>query len=307
VLGRTFLPEEHETPGAHPSIMLSYPFWKRRFLEDPRILGSSLKLNGTTFTIVGVAPQEFTGTGEPPITPDFWAPLMMQTALIAGQNWMDQPAIQQLQILARPKPRGDVRTAEAETATLVQQIDQLLFVETGFSPTGHVGVTSVRERTVAITLPHATYFGNTEDIRFRVFVLVLMLVVGMVLAIACANLANMLLARAASRQREIGVRLAMGAGRGRLIRQLLTESTLLALVGGAAGLLFSVWAGRLLWALIQHALQGPLGGGAPLTVSLDPDFRVFAYALAISLITGFAFGLAPALRASKLDLTSALK
>ncbi len=307
VLGRTFLPEEHKTPGTNPSIVLSYPFWKRRFLADPRILGASLKLNGTTFNIVGVAPQEFTGTGEPPITPDFWAPLMMQAALVAGQNWMDQPAIQRLQILARPKPHGDIRTAEAETATLVQQIDQTLFVQTGFSPTGRVGVTSVRERTVAITLPHATYFGNTEDIRFRVFVLVLMLVVGMVLAIACANLANMLLARAASRQREIGVRLAMGAGRGRLIRQLLTESTLLALVGGAAGLLFSVWAGKLLWALIQHALQGPMGGGAPLTVSLDPDFRVFAYALAISLITGFAFGLAPALRASKLDLTSALK
>src|SRR5258708_163378 len=213
ILGRAFLPEEHTTPGARPSIVLSYPLWKRRFLADPRILGASLKLNDTTFNIVGVAPQEFTGTGEPPSPPAFWAPLMMQGALVAGQNWLDQPAIQQLQILARPKPRGDIRTAEAETATLVQQIDQTLFVQTGYSQTAHVGATSSRDRTVAITLPHATYFGNTEDLRFRVFVLVLMLVVGMVLAIACANLANMLLARAASRQREIGVRPASGAGR----------------------------------------------------------------------------------------------
>src|SRR5258708_6570970 len=213
ILGRAFLPEEHTTPGARPSIVLSYPLWKRRFLADPRILGASLKLNDTTFNIVGVAPQEFTGTGEPPSPPAFWAPLMMQGALVAGQNWLDQPAIQQLQILARPKPPGDVRPSEAETATLAQHIDQAVFVQTGYSQTAHVGATSSRDRTVAITLPHATYFGNTEDLRFRVFVLVLMLVVGMVLAIACANLANMLLARAASRQREIGVRPASGAGR----------------------------------------------------------------------------------------------
>ena len=287
-LGRTFLPEETQTPGTHPVAVLSYPFWERRFRADPFILGRVVKLNGVDFTLIGVASKEFIGTGNPPLVPDFWAPLMMQPQLVPGVDWLNTPSIAQIQILGRPRPGVSTKQAQSES--------QILTLQFGSTYTQ-------RDKTIALTLPHAVFFGETDDVRFQAFVAMLMIVVGMVLLVACANLANMLLARAAARHREIGVRLALGATRGRLVRQLLTEHVLLALAGGVLGLIFSTWASRVLWVGIQQALfREP-----SIVVQMSPDIRIYVYTLLLSLATGLLFGLSPALRSSKLDLTSSLK
>ncbi|HYL75786.1 MAG TPA: ABC transporter permease [Bryobacteraceae bacterium] len=287
-LGRTFLPEENQTPGAHPVIVLSFPFWQRRFNSDPLILGRVLKLNKTDFTIVGVTPKEFIGTANPPVIPDFWAPLMMQPQLVPGSDWLNEAANHQFQILARPRPGIGRKQAQSEA--------QILALQFGSTYTE-------LDKTVALTLAPAVFFGGTDDIRFQAFVALLMVVVGMVLLVACANLANMLLARAAGRQREIGVRLALGANRRRVIRQLLTENILLALLGGAVGLIFSVWASQLLWVAVRQALMGQ----AELVVQMTPDIRIYCYALLLSVATGVLFGLSPALRFTRPDLIASLK
>jgi predicted permease len=280
VLGRTFLPEETRAP----VMVLSYPFWQRRFHGSPQALGTIVKVNDIAFTVVGVAPEEYIGTGVPPSVPDFWAPILMQAQLEPGHNWLDNPTEHAVQMLGRPKPGVILKQAQAELNVLERQFEQ-----------AH----PERDKTLTITLQAARFFGNTDDIRFQAFVVLMMAVVGLVLLIACANLANMLLARSASRQKELSVRLALGASRGRLIQQLLTESTLLAILGGSAGLLFSIWASKLLWVVIQQGLEGPFGPGPALVASLSPDVRVFSYTLLLSLITGIVFGLSPALRFSK--------
>jgi predicted permease len=285
LLGRTFAAEEQQTPGAHPVIVLSYPFWQRSFHSDPLVLGKSWQLNGVVFTIVGVMPADFIGTGNPPQVPEFWAPLMMQAQLAPGRDWLNQPDDQEIQILGRLAPGVGAKQAQAQLDVWARQFGQ-----------AHLE----RQRTVAVTIEPATFFGETHDIRFRMVVGLLMTLVGMVLLIACANLANMLLARGASRAQEFGVRIALGAGRARLIRQLLTESVLLALLGGAAGLLLSVWTSRLAWVGVQQAMQGIMFWDASaFTVSMTPDMRVFAYTITLSVVTGIIFGLSPALRFSR--------
>lgn len=292
MLGRTFLPEETRTPGSHPVIVLSYPFWRVRCNADPQILGRTIRLSGSAFTVIGVTPKEFIGTGNPPEVPDFWAPIMMQSQLQPGQDYLHAPNVTFLKLFGRLQPGISQANAQAEILIIARQF---------------AGAYPARDRTVAITLEPATFFGETNTLQFRLFVTLLMLIVGMVLLIACANVANMLLARAAGRYREIGVRLALGAGRPRLIRQLLTESILLSLLGGAAGMLFAIWASRLLWVGLEEALQSFLWTNVTLVVNLSPDRRIFGYTLAVSLITGIVFGLAPALQSSKRDVSSALK
>jgi predicted permease len=290
VLGRTFLPEEDSAPGAHPVVVLSHAFWERRYHQDPLVLGRTLMLNGSAFTIIGVAPENSPGTAVTPQPIDMWAPIAMQTELAPGSNWRDDPNYRQFILLARLAPAADGKRAQAEAGVLMRQF-----------------TASHREsdKTIALTLQRPTYLGNTEDIRFLMAVAALMLVVGLVWLIACANLANMLLARAAARQREIAVRLALGAGRGRIVRQLLTESTVLALLGGTAGLLLSGWCAKLLWLQIEETVLGRTTGA--MGISLAPDLRVFGYTLLLALATGVIFGLSPALQFTKADLTTALK
>src|SRR6266404_2036305 len=184
ILGRTFLPEEGRTPGAHPVMVLSHTFWEQRFRSDPQAAGKIVKLNDTAFTIIGVAPPEFVGTGVPPVVPDFWAPLMMQAQVAPAGNWLDSPSDYQLQILARPLPGIRAKQAQAEMNVVANQFAQ-----------AH----PQRYKTLTVTLPPARFWANTDDIRFQAFVALMMGVVGLVLLIACANLANMLLARSAGR------------------------------------------------------------------------------------------------------------
>ncbi|HEY4361227.1 MAG TPA: ADOP family duplicated permease [Bryobacteraceae bacterium] len=289
-IGRGFLPQEDRTPGGNPVAVISSRYWQRGFGNDPSILGHSLKLNGTAFTVIGVTPEDFTGTTVEVALPDFWAPLSMQAQLVPGQNWLNSPQQQNLQIFARLKPLSFRPSAQAQADLAVRQL-----AATYIDP----------DPTTSVTLQRTTYFPNTDDIRFRALVGGVMLLVGLVLLVACANVGNMLLARGASRQCEISTRMALGASRARVLRQLLSESILLALLGGAAGLSLSVWSTKLLSLALQR-LPWTIGGDLS-TVNLAPDGRVLLYVLGIAIASGILFGLSPALRSTRRDLTAALK
>ena len=291
-VGRVFASEVNQAPGANPVIVLSHPFWQRQFNSDSQIADKTIEINGATFTILGVTPPDFIGTGNPPKVPDFWAPLAMQTQLIPKSDWLHEPENRQLKLLGRLAPGMNLHQAQAEIGVLTRQLPDPQ------APWSHDRMT--------MTLQRATYFGETEDPWFTAFVAGLMAAVGLVLLVACVNLANMLLARATNRQKEIATRLALGASRGRLIRQLLTESVLLALLGGTAGLAFSLWATKLAWLGLVRLMQTLLGSRI-LIAPFTPDIRVFVYTFGLSLITGVLFGLWPALQSSKGDLTLALK
>ncbi len=290
--GRTFFPDEDRVPDGNPVIVLSYPAWQRRFDGNAGVVGQTVQLNGTAFTVIGIAPESFTGTSIVPMTPDFWAPVSMQAQLAPGSRWLDSPDDQHLQILGRLKDGAAFGRAQAEADLLIRQF----------------GATHTeRDKTVRLTIQHTAFFGNTDDPRFQAFVAGVMFIVGLVLLVACANIANLLLARTAGRQREIAVRLAMGAGRGRVIRQLLTESVVLALAGGAAGLLVASWCSRLLWVAIEQVITGPFAGTLKFGIDLSPDIRVYGYALLLSMAAGVLFGLWPALRATRPDLIAAMR
>ncbi|PYK94974.1 MAG: hypothetical protein DME36_03565 [Verrucomicrobia bacterium] len=196
-LGRGFRADEGEIAGADPVVVLSYPYWQTRFGSDALILGKVLKINDTAFTVIGVAPREFVGTGNPPVMADFYAPLAMQAQVVPGQDWLNQPLDYEIQLLGYLAPTAAMKQADADMSVLEQR-----FAQEHPNP---------ENKTTAITVQRATFFGNTEDWRFRAIVTLLMVIVGMVLVIACANLANMLLAKASGRQREVAVRRAVFA------------------------------------------------------------------------------------------------
>jgi macrolide transport system ATP-binding/permease protein len=290
--GRTFGSDESRVPGANPVIVLSYAFWQRRFHGDGRILGSVIKLNGTPYTVIGIAPQEFTGTALVPQVPDFWALASMQAQLVPGQDWLGNAADYRFQILGRVRSDVGLKEAEAETAGLMRQFSSTYFTH---------------EPTRTVTLQHTAFFGNTDDPRFEAGVAALMLIFMMVLFVAGANVANMLLARGAVRQREISVRLALGASRARVVRQLMTESVLLSLAGGVGGLALAIGASKLLRIFVAQMLRAQLGGDFAFSLNLNPDVRVLAYALALSVVAGVVFGLSPALQFTRPELAASLR
>src|SRR5262249_26662795 len=282
--GRAFTPAD---TAADDTIVISYPFWQRQFGGDAGVAGRTIRLNRTTVTIAGVAPRTFIGTGNPPVVPDVWAPIA-----VASRVAPSVPTRRRFQVLGHPSPQTTPGAAGAQVSVLA-------------GPMGDAFPS--HDATTALTLERATFFGEANDPRFQQFVAVVMAVVGLVLLIACANLANMLLARGAGRGTEIATRIALGASRSRIIRQLLTESLLLALAGGFGGLLLSMWGARMLWLQVTDTVQLFLHGGGGLFVALSPDLRVFAYTFAVSLAAGFAFGLSPALRVSSVDVNATLK
>jgi predicted permease len=267
-----------------PTIVVSHSYFRRRLNSDPGWIGRVVRLNGAEFSVAGVAPPEFTGTSQLQTVPDFWVVVEQQGRLVPGGDWVRNADRIALQILARVKPAMTVATARAETGVLIRQFESTRIP---------------RDRTLEVTLQHVSWLDNTEDVRLQAAIAGVMLVVGLVLAVACANLANMLLARGAARQQEITVRMAIGASRARVVRQLLTESVALGLMGGVAGLALASWTGRLLWVWVMEVIAGHVSSGADFTVDFRPDWRVLAYALGISALTGVVFGLSPALRLTR--------
>lgn len=292
--GRAFQPIDDEHPDDNPVVVLSYGFWQRRFESDPSIVGKTINLQGQPFTVVGVTSREFIGTT--PDVPSFWAPLMMRDRLIqtggwAHKRWLTDRNSEVFTLLGRLKPGVTRAQAETEMQLIAGRLAQSY-------PTA--------ERATRVKLESAGTFVTLND-EVMPLVIPLLIGFGLVLLIACVNVANLLLARAAGRQREIGVRLAMGASRGRIVRQLVTESVLLSMAGGAVGLLLAVWTLSALYPIVLSSVPLPEGLMAGFSLNLAPDWRVFSFTLLLAALAGIGAGLAPALQASKPDLTRALK
>ncbi len=284
-VGRDFLPEEDETAGSHPVVMLGHGFWQQRWGGDPQVVGRSLKLNGKSLTIVGVTPPELSGTF-PGFEANFWLPMQMYDTL-SEYKALEVRDFRSFFLTGRLRDGISIDQAQAQLGSIATRL-------AADHPESNEGreVTVVRKREVTINPEFdASIFGVAG---------LLMAIVALVLLIASSNIANLLLARANDRRKEISIRLAVGASRGRLMRQLLTESLLLALVGGALGLLFALATTRFL-----VGFKPPLP--VPLSLDLGLDLRVFLFTLALAVATGVLCGLAPAIQASKPDLVTTLK
>jgi putative ABC transport system permease protein len=289
LMGRGFAPEEDSGP--HAVAVIAHGLWQRAFGSDPGVIGRSVTLNGTPFQVVGVAPPEYVGAMRG-LAMDLWIPLSMQDVARTGRTGLTNRGNRGVFLTGRLAPKADLAGAQARFDSLAAALHRDY----------PQNWTDVQQRGRRITLVSESGGRVFPEVRGPVlgFMALLMTVVGLVLLIACANLANLLLARASTRRREIGIRVALGAGRAALIRQLLTESVLLSLLGGAAGGLGAAWTADAL-----STFRPPLP--VPVVLDLTLDLRVLAFAVLVSVATGVFFGLAPALAATRSDVVSALK
>ena len=278
-LGRTFLPDEDKAPVA----VISHNVWQRRFNSDAGVVGKSMVLNGVQFTIVGVAPRDFVGAEEA-FPRQVWIPLMMRASVRPGPA-LDNRNVRNLDVIARLKHGITLRQAQAGMNVVASRLAQS-YPESN--------------RNFQIALYTAGNGRPAFRAMLKPVTQILLGVVGLILLITCANVANLLLARAARRRKEVAIRLTLGATRTRLIRQLLTESILLAIAGGLAGLILNLWLVNVLTALKPAV---PL----PVNVEFHTDWRVLSFTLLLSVLAGIIFGLVPALQASRHDLVPALK
>ena len=305
-LGRVFVPDD-DTPTAPPVALISSKYWHSRFGTDPAVVGKTIKINNVAVTIVGVLPPDFTGIQQPIAElPDIAVPLALQPALDISPppapgttpppSRLAQPTYWWLQVMGRLRPGATAAQVHGNLETVFQQTARSGLDAYMKTLTDAERATSSNQNRVEVPRlrvesgARGIYDANTTDLRS---VTILMVVVALVLLIVCANVANLLLSRATTRQKELSVRLSLGATRGRLMRQLLTESMLLAAMGGGLGILIGYWARQL--------LPGPPGQTLPM------DWKVLAFVLAVTLVTGIVFGIAPALRGTGMNVSSALK
>src|SRR5690242_8012179 len=293
-LGRVLTEADDQNPGAHPVAVVSYAWWQQRLGADPTAVGKTITIDNVAYTIVGVAPREFFGTTVGS-APDLWIPLAMEKQMPPA-HWdsRDKEDDQDLFIIARLKP--GVSTSQASTAINLL-FTQSLQARAGAQPTA-LRLKQMQAAHVELT-PVSRGLSSLRE-QFSLSLRVLMGVVALVLLIASANVANLLLANGAARSREFAVRLAVGAGRLRLARQLFTESALLALLGGAIGVMLSWWGSRL---LLLMASDGP----DAVPVNVTPNLRVLGFTIGVSAVCAIVFGTAPALRASRVEPNTSLK
>ena len=292
-LGRTFTAEEDQTPGTHFVALIGHGLWQRRFDSDPSVIGRTISLNKVALTIVGVLPEGFKGQKG---TAEVWVPMMMAPQLTFARR-LEQPFANWTEVIARLNPGVSLAQAQSEMEIVAVRMREAIPVPAqlaGKMPRESLKLTALKEARLdpAIGRSFVILFGA----------------VGFVLLIACVNIANLLLGRSVSRQREIAIRMALGASRGRLVRQLLTESVLLAFIGGMVGLIVALWGVEVL-STFKPAVQAQ--HGSYLNVldfsKANIDGQVLAFNLLLSVVTGVIFGLLPALQASRPDVSEALK
>ncbi len=283
----------------HPVVVLSYDYWKTRFAGNPNVVGRKILVNNYPMTVVGVSAAGFAGL-DPAQAPQIRVPILMESALMPDWTFvhMDDRRMRWVQVFARLKPGYTPRSAQSALQVLYRQIRAYEMTLPGAKDWNAYARNEFMRGTIHVEKA-ATGYSNVRN-SFSKALIVLMCMVGLVLMIACANVANLLIARAFARQKEIAVRLSIGASRGRLIRQLLVESLLLSFAGGIAGVALAMALTRGLLALVPS-------DGNPLLLQADPDLRILSFALVLSFLTGLIFGLVPALRASRPDLWTTLK
>ena len=294
VLGRTLTDADDQTPGGGPVAVASYSWWKRRFGGDPSILGQSVKFEATIYTIVGVAPAEFCGTNVGQ-SPELWIPLSMEKEVSPGWNGLDNKFFQTLYLFGRLRPGVTLEQASANINLRFKRILRSEYV--GTQPSQEE-LDAIQHAQIDLT-PMSRGLSHLRG-QLSLSLKILMSIVGLVLLIACANIANLLLARGTARSREIAMRMAIGASRPRLIRQLATESLLLAVLGTALGLLLS-------WQAPELLLRLTFGTANPIALDVSPDARVLLFTLLVTLAATLLFGMAPALRATRIQMTTAFQ
>ena len=297
ILGRAFTSDVDTVRDANPVAVISYSFWQGRFAGDHAVLGRRIQIRGTSYTVIGVTPPQFDGETVG-ISPDIWVPLSMQSEIYPGRDYLSPEPnpfhkIEWLQAIGRLKTGIGVARAKVTLNLAFQQMLQ--------SQTGTMSAEDRRKfmnQHLAVT--DGSRGASTLRGDFSKPLQILMALVGLILLIACANVANLLLARSSARQKELAVRVAMGAGALRIFRQVLTESILLATIGAAFGLLLAHWADAALLRLVS-------GGSTPIPLDVHLDSSILAFTLGVAVLTGILFGLAPAFRAARVDLSSVLK
>ena len=304
-IGRTFTAAEDAVPGAHPVAVMSHGYWERQFGRDQAVIGETLVVNGTPVTVLGVLPRGFRGVLADE-APDLFLPVTLRDALkyrgnmsVDGPDDPKQPVWNQvnehwLELLAKRRSGVSLERARAVLGVLFEREKQAEMV-------GRTDPDDLRQLQAEKLLvePGSRGLADRRETLTRPL-LILMGLAGLVLLIACTNVATLLMVRADRRRKEMAVRLSIGAGRSRVLRQLVTESLLLAGLGGAVGLAFAAWGSRLLLRLVSQ-------GDDPVPLDVDLDWRKVAFALAVAMVTGLAFGVVPAMQATRVDLAAVLK